>query len=69
MVILSLGLCYHVIHIHFDLLMHHVMKQRYHFSLIRCPAFFSLKGMTLWQKVPYIIKNVVFSISFEAILI
>ena len=37
MVILSLGLCYHVIHIYFDLLMHHVMKQRYHCYLICCP--------------------------------
>ena len=38
MVIFSLGLCYHVIHIHFDLLMHHVVEQCYHHSLIRCPG-------------------------------
>ena len=37
MIILALGFCYYVIHIYLYLLVHHVMKQRHHCSLICCP--------------------------------
>ena len=50
MVIFSLGLCYHVIHIYFNLLMHHVMKQRYHCSLIRYPDVLQPKRHDLVAK-------------------
>ena len=36
MIIFTLGFCYHVVHIYFDLLVHHVMEQRHHCSLVRC---------------------------------
>ena len=50
MVILSLGLCYHIIHIYLYLLMHHVMKQRHHCSLIRYPDIFQPKRHDLVAK-------------------
>ena len=52
MIILTLGFCYHVVHIYLHLFVHHVMKQRHHCSLIRCPDILQPKGYDLVAKGP-----------------
>ena len=37
MIVLTLGFFYHVVHIYFNLLVHHVMEQCHHCPLICCP--------------------------------